>query len=97
MNRPHVDIGPRPVNIGSGLRSGRYLAQVRDADPGEVLYATAAQAPADLDDWFSARPGEYFTFSASAARPCWARTRDLKTIAGDADAHATLAIADYRA
>ena len=97
MNRPHVDVGPAPVDIGTGLRSGRYIAQVRDADPGEILYATAAQAPADLDDWFSAQPGEYFTFSASAACPCWVRTCGLKTLAGNADAHATIAIADFKA
>ena len=98
MNRPHVEIGPDPVNIGAGLRSGRYVAQVhRHSDPGTVLYATAAAAPADLADWFSVEPGQFFTFSASGACPTWARTAETRTVGGNAEAHATLAIADYKA
>ena len=98
MNRPHVDVTPTPANIGAGLRSGRYIAQVhRRSDPGTVLYASAAAAPTDLADWFSAEPGGFFTFSASATCPCWARTAEERTAAGNAEAFAVLAIADFKA
>lgn len=98
MNRDHVDVTPTPVNIGTGLRSGRYIGQVRrHSDPGTVLYASAAAAPTDLADWFEAEPGDFFTFSASATCPTWARTAEARTIAGNAEAFAVLAIADFKA
>ncbi len=95
MNRAHVDLTPSPVAIGVGLRAGRYVAQVRrDGDPGTVLYASASEAPADLEDWYSAGPGEFFAFSVSAACPTWARTADEHTLSGAKAAHSSLAIAD---
>lgn len=97
MNRPHVELSSAPVNIGTGLRSGRYIAQVhRESDPGTVLYATAPAPPADPADWFSVEAGEYFVFGPAPMCPTWARTADRYTVAGNAEAHASLAIADFK-
>ena len=97
MNRPHVEIGPAPANIGAGLRSGRYIVQINTAnDPGTALYATAPNPPADPDDWFSAEPGEFFVFGSAATCPTWARTAHTRTVAGNAEAHASHAIADFK-
>lgn len=98
MNRPHVDVGPRPVNLSAGLPSGRYVAQVRLVDSdggGGVLYATTAAAPADPQDWFAADRGAFFEFAGgSSVTPTWARTSGARTVSGAADAFAVLAVAD---
>ena len=63
------------ADITSGITAGCYLAQVsRDRRVADVhvLYATAATAPVDDDDYFEAQPGEAFTFrSGSGAMPTW--------------------------
>ena len=72
----HVDVGTTPVNLTTGLAAGCYLAQPRDQlEEVGVLYATGATAPSDLDDWFSARAGEFFTFTVTATDPVptWCR------------------------
>ena len=94
MQRPHIDLTATPVDLAAqDLPSGEYLAQVVDVDRGPVLYATAAEAPADVFDWFRADAGDYFTFSTTCST--WARTLGTHTIAGDRPAYAILAVADF--
>ena len=96
MNRPHVIVGADPVNIGLGLRSGRYIAQVNRHSDSVVLYASAVDAPDDSRDWFGAAPGAYFTFSASGSCPTWARTEYAVRVSDAMAASASLAIADFK-
>ena len=69
----HVEVGDSPVDLTSGLSAGCHIAQVRGGGDYGVLYATATRAPADDDDWFHSRPGEYFTFVAGGTLPTWAK------------------------
>ena len=71
----HIDIGAEPVDIAAGLPAGRYVGQVRTETLGpNVLYATADAAPADLDAYFAAGRGDFFTFCVPGP-PTWARLR----------------------
>ena len=74
MNRPHIEIGPLPVNIGAAYPGSlNLLAQVRLADPPSgVLYSSGTVPPTDSLDWFLAEPSSYFRFCGGAAT--WART-----------------------
>ena len=70
----HVDVGATPVDLASGLAAGCYVAQAGGDPPApSLLYATAATAPTDSDDYFAARAGEYFTFSVGGT-PTWAKS-----------------------
>ncbi len=76
---PVVISGAAPVDISHGLKAGEYLAQnrARRSADFEVLYMTAASAPADDHGYLSAGPGESFRFSAGPdCRPTWVRVSD---------------------
>ena len=65
MQLPHFNAGPAPADIAAGLDSGKYLAQPRGATGGNsvgCLYATAAAAPTDTDDYFQASSEQQFVF-----------------------------------
>ena len=98
MNHPNVALTHTPKDITAGLTNGsRYLAQVSVfSDPGLVVYCTSELPLNDLADWFSAEPGEFFSFVASRDCPTWARTFAERTVAGSNPAHAKLAIGDWQ-
>ena len=79
---PHLQVGDVPIDITAGLTDGCYVAQPRgDLGALGVLYATALSAPADLDDWFSARAGSYFSFQvADGGTPTWVVTATPGTV-----------------
>ena len=86
----HVDVGDTPVDLTDGLAAGCYLAQARGGWGAlALLYATAAQPPADDDDWFRARGDTFFAFSVSTASglPTWAKN----AVAGTAPTAVALA------
>ena len=94
MNFDHIDVGPAPVDLTTGLADGtQYLVQVREIDGAPLLYATAEAAPADLDDWFEAVQGGFFTICGGTST--WARTAGDHTVSGNAEAFAVLALADF--
>ena len=95
MNRPHIEVGPLPVNIGAAFPGTlNLLAQVRVADPpAGILYASGFLPPADPLDWFIAAPGDYFRFCGGS--PTWARTAgDFTLGSASRAAYAILAVAD---
>ena len=77
----HVEVGDTPVDLSDGLAAGCYVGQARGAiDSLAVLYATAAAAPANDDDWFRARGDTFFTFTVgSGVGPTWCKV----AVAGD--------------
>ena len=73
--KPHFTARAAAADITDGLDAGRYVAQVAGSTIGrDVLYATAAAAPEDEDDFFRAAQGEEFTFCVAAdSLPVWVR------------------------
>ncbi len=76
----HIEATETPVDITDGLGDGRYIAMVTSKMQGRgVLYATAATAPTDLDDWFSAERGDSFVFCVGDdIDPTWVRIDQLE-------------------
>ena len=75
MQIAHFAAGPVAADITAGIEPGRYLAQPRGTfEAVGVLYATAAAAPADADDYFQCRGGASFLFYAGPdVGPTWVR------------------------
>ena len=73
---PHFVAGGDPADIAQGLSPGKYLAQARGPFSGVgVLYATAAAAPAEDQDYFQCRSGDVFLFYVGAAAgPTWCKS-----------------------
>ena len=75
---PHVEATDTATDITVGLPDGCYVAQVAAAGGNgvlAVLYATAATAPTDDNDFFRAGPREFFTFTVGAGQdPTWCKT-----------------------
>ena len=91
----HVEVGSAAVDLTAGLPPGCYAAQCRAPAVGEfraVLYATAAVPPSDDGDWFVARGGQFFTFTAGRGLPTWAKNASV-----DPADPVILAIASYDA
>ena len=75
--KPHIDLPDTgaAVNVADGLAAGQYQFQAietRDAKP--IYYAFVATAPTDIDDYFSAEPGELVSFRMPDDAGVWCRT-----------------------
>lgn len=95
MNRPHIEVGPVPVNIGAAYPGSlNLLAQTRYSDPPSgILYSSGTVPPVDLLDSFLAPPTSFFRFCGGA--PTWVRTvADVTVGSSSREAYAVLAIAD---
>ena len=73
---PHFIAGADPADISAGLEAGEYMAQPSGPFSGVgVLYATAAAAPAEDQDYFRCRSGDVFLFYVGAAAgPTWCKS-----------------------
>ena len=75
--KPHIDLANTgaAVNVASGLAAGPYQFQVVNTEGSrEIYYAFRATAPASIDDYFYAEPGEIVRFRVPDDAGVWCRT-----------------------
>ena len=71
----HLEVADTATDISAGLTSGAcFVCQSRNDPPAPgVLFASAVTAPSNDLDYFTARGGEYFSFTAGSV-PVWCKS-----------------------